>query len=40
MEPKGSVLCSQELAIGPCPESDESNPLNYQACKICYGYRW
>jgi hypothetical protein len=26
MEPKDSLLCSQEPANGPYPESDESNP--------------
>jgi hypothetical protein len=27
-EPEGSSLCSQELAIGPCPEPTESTPTN------------
>jgi len=26
MEPEGSLPWSQERAIGPCPEPDESNP--------------
>jgi hypothetical protein len=26
MEPKFSLLCSQEPATGPYPEPDESNP--------------
>jgi len=26
MEPEGPLLCSQELASGPCPEPDESSP--------------
>jgi len=26
MELEGSLPCSQQLAIGPCPELDESNP--------------
>jgi hypothetical protein len=26
MEPEGSLLCSQEPATGPHPESDESSP--------------
>jgi hypothetical protein len=26
MEPEGSLLCSQEPAIGPYPEPDESSP--------------
>jgi hypothetical protein len=25
MEPEGSLPCSQEPAIGPCPEPDESS---------------
>jgi hypothetical protein len=25
MEPEGSLLCSQEHAIGPCPEPDASS---------------
>jgi hypothetical protein len=28
MEPEGSVLCSQELAIAPYPEPDESDPYH------------
>jgi hypothetical protein len=26
MDPEGSLQCSQEPTIGPCPEPDESNP--------------
>jgi hypothetical protein len=26
MEPEGSLLCSQQPAIGPYPEADESSP--------------
>jgi hypothetical protein len=25
VEPRGSLLCSNEPATGPCPETDESN---------------
>jgi hypothetical protein len=29
MEPKGSLPCSQKPAIGPFPESDQSNPYHH-----------
>jgi hypothetical protein len=28
MEPKGSLLCSQETSSGPYPEPDKSNPYH------------
>lgn len=35
MEPQGSLPCSQEHVIGPCPERDESSTHHLIPSAIC-----